>query len=159
MGSEPTGVDVEGPQVLVEPDVQELAASAPGSVTGGMHDTDTDTSVPIVGVDHDVFDERVDRAIPEHVDEADEAAAVSCDDPAETVAFNLIDPVPLGLVEQSSIECGGLECVDLVIRERAAPRVRDARCRIRCVGNRRNGSDTLRRKSSPSDDGLPFGSR
>ena len=32
----------------------------------------------IAGVDHDVFDERMDQAVPQHVGEPDEAVTVSC---------------------------------------------------------------------------------
>ena len=79
-----------------------------------MNDADTDAAVPVVGVDHDVFDERMDQAVPQDVDEADEAVVVSCDDPAEAVPFGLIDPVPLGFVEQPRLERGCVEGVDLV---------------------------------------------
>lgn len=87
-----------------------------------MNDTDTDASVSVVGVDHDVLVEGVDQAVPEHVDEA---VAVSCDHPAQAVSLSLLDSVPLGLVEQLRLESGRMECVDLAIREPLAPRVGD----------------------------------
>jgi hypothetical protein len=90
---ETTCVDVETLKVFVEANVQELTTGGLRSVTGGVNDADTDAAVPVFGVDHHVLDERVDQAVPEHVREADEALAVSCDDPAQAVPLGLVDPV------------------------------------------------------------------
>jgi hypothetical protein len=110
-GLEATSVDVEGPKVFVEANVQELTSSGLHSVTGGVNHTATDASVPVVGVDHDIFDERMNEAVPQHVDEADEAVSVSCHDPTEAVSLGLGDPVPFGLVEQPRREGGCVQCV------------------------------------------------
>ena len=120
-GPEAASVDVEGSEVLVEADVEEIAAGGDRTVAGRLHDGRTDSPVAMVGVDHHVFDECVDRAVPQDVGEADESIIVPGDDPAEAVSAGLLHPVPLGLVEQARLEGGCVECVDLAVGERPTP--------------------------------------
>ena len=124
-GQEPARVDVERREILVEADVEELAACCRSAVARCVDERDTDAMVAVAGIDHDVLDERVDKPVPQHVDETDETVAVAANDPAEAVSFGLVDPVPLGLVEEAGIECGCVELVDLVVGEGFTPRVGD----------------------------------
>ena len=90
-----------------------------------MDEGDADAVVAVAGVDHDVLDERMDKPVPEHVDETDESVTVSGNDPAEAVSFGLIGPVPLRLVEEPGLECSCVKSMDLVVREGFTPRIGD----------------------------------
>src|SRR5262245_20803789 len=118
-------VDVEVAQVLLEVDVEPFAAGRARVVGGDRDELLADAAAPRGGGDHRVLDPGVDDAVPDDVDEADERGAVARDDPAEAVRCDLLAPVPLRLVVDLRPERLGVEAVDLVVAEPAAPLVAD----------------------------------
>jgi len=64
----------------------------------------------------------VGRAVPSHVDEADELPAVSSTDPAQAVPIDLTPPV---IVKEAMPEALGVQGVDLGVLEITTPLVVD----------------------------------
>ena len=127
--AESARTEVEVAQVVVEVDVQPLASRPASGGAGRPDELRADAAVPRRLRDHRVLDPGVDEAVPRHVDEADQRRAVAGDDPAEAVRLHLLLPVPFGRVEDLGVERLGVEAIDLVVRERAAPLVRDRHAR------------------------------
>jgi len=90
---EATGVEVELAQVIVEVDVEPLAASR--ARLGDRHGNKlgSDSLPGGSGSDHRVEYEGVYSSIPRDVDEADEPGALARADPAQAVLLNLSLPV------------------------------------------------------------------
>ena len=91
--------------MLVEVDVQPLAARDPRVLA--CHGDELGADVLTAGVlrDHRVLDERVDEAVPQHVHETHEGSVVgSGDDPAQAVHGNEPVPVPFQAVEDPGLE-------------------------------------------------------
>jgi hypothetical protein len=117
--------DVERFQIVAEADMEELATSGTCAVSCCVDQRYADSSAARCSNDHDVFDERVNESVPQHVHEANEPVAVACDDPAEAVTLALSDPVPFAFVVQSGLEGFGVHGVNLIVRKRAPPRQGD----------------------------------
>ena len=69
---EAAGAEVEGPQVVLEVDVEPLAASLAGAVGCRSHQLLPDPLVPGGRGNHDVLDPGVHQPVPDNVDEPDE---------------------------------------------------------------------------------------
>ena len=114
---ETAGVDVERPEILIESNMEELATSGTCSVPRHMNEPHADAPASIVGVDHDILDERMHQAVPQHVHEPRETTGLASDHPAEAVAFALGDPVPFRFVKEPGLERCCVQRMDLAIRE------------------------------------------
>lgn len=123
---EPTRVDVESPQFLLELDVEELAGSCSRTISGGVHESDADSPMSHPRVDHDVFQIGVNQPIPQHVGKADETVVVSGDYPAKAESLALGYPVPLRLVLNAGLEGLGMKRMNLGVGERSPPDIADS---------------------------------
>src|SRR4051794_28682623 len=102
---EPTGVEVELAEVVVEVDVQPLTAGGSRPSGRDIDDRLADALTPGGRGHHRVLDEGVHESVPEHVDESDEAALiVASDNPPEAVRGRQLAPVPLIRGEQARLE-------------------------------------------------------
>jgi hypothetical protein len=90
---EATGVEVELAQVIVEVDMEPLAACRARLGDRDGNELGSDSLPGGSGSHHRVEDEGVYSSIPCDVDEADESAAVARADPAEAVLLDLSLPV------------------------------------------------------------------
>ena len=88
-----TGVEVELAQVIVEVDVDPLAARSARLGDRDSNELGRDSLPGGSGSDHRVEDEGVYSSVPRDVDEADEPGAVACADPAQAVLLDLSLPV------------------------------------------------------------------
>lgn len=122
---EAAGPVVERAQMIFEVHVQVLTLRRLGAASGAIDQFGADVPAPCLGGDHSVLQPGMNEAVPEHVDEADEFAAIAGHHPAEAVLVDKLHPVPLGLVKQPGIEGFGMQRIDLVIRESAPPLVAD----------------------------------
>ena len=122
---EPTRAVVEAAKMIFEVDVEPFTAGLPRSVSCNRDEASADALSSSVGCNHDVLDPRVDEAVPEHVDEAHEGVAVAGDHPSQALALCESSPVPLGLVEDASLEGFRVERVHLCVGEGTTPLVRD----------------------------------
>src|SRR3984957_2725315 len=122
-GGESATAEVEGPQVLLEVDVQPLAARAARFLDREGHQPGTDAPPPHSGGDHGVEDEGVGATIPGHVDEPGEIPAVPRAGPAEAVAIHLGPPV-LG---------AGIPVAHFAAAARAAERLRVQRTHLAAI--------------------------
>jgi hypothetical protein len=68
---------------------------------------------------HRVLQPGVTHPIPEDVHEANQAVPIPSEDPPQAVPVDLIDPAPLGLVENAGFECFSLKLVQFEVVERA----------------------------------------
>jgi hypothetical protein len=108
--------------VILEVDVQPLAARGPG-LSGG--DRDQPGTHPVVldpFGDQGIEDEGVHPPVPRDVDEAGQARVVPGGDPAQAVVGDLGQPV---VVQDPVLEALGVQGVQLGVGELAAPRVVD----------------------------------
>jgi hypothetical protein len=113
----------ERAQVVIEVDVQPLAAGRTGLALGDPHELQADSAPAGAQRDERVEHEGVAAAVPDDVHEADEVVLVPRRHPAEAVALDLLAPVP---VEQVVLEALRMQRVQLDARERAAPLAGDA---------------------------------
>jgi hypothetical protein len=90
---EATGVEIELAQVIVEVDVEPLAACRARLGDRDGNELGSDSLPGGSGSHHRVEDEGVYSSIPRDVDEADEPGAVARADPAQTVLLGLSLPV------------------------------------------------------------------
>jgi hypothetical protein len=104
--------------VVLEVDVQPLAACRPGLVGGDGDQPGTDTVVLGTFGYQGVEDEGVDASVPGDVDEAGEALCVPGADPAQAVLADLRHPV---VVQDLVVESLGVQGVELGVGEGAAP--------------------------------------
>ena len=120
-GHEPAGVKVEGPQVVVEVDVQPLASGGTSLGHGNGNQFSADSVSSNVRADHGVEHEGMDAAVPRHVDETDELDAFASANPPETVVPNLGPPV---VFQGFMVEALGMQCIYGRVLEVTAPFVR-----------------------------------
>ena len=68
-GGEPSGIHIEGSQVVVEVDMEPLASCSCSLVAGDGDETDPDASISGSWGHHLVLEPCVDESIPDHVHE------------------------------------------------------------------------------------------
>src|SRR5215207_8225341 len=140
-GSESTGVEVEGAEMILEVDVQPLASGTARLRHGNGYELGPNPSVTCRLGDHRVLDPCMHETVPDHVDETDELGALSCNHPTEAM-LALLRPVPLSLRVDTGLEGFGVKFVQLGVVEVTTP----------CAGDRHGldsssatGEDTSRR--------------
>src|SRR6185437_11438317 len=117
-GGEAAAAEVERAEMVLEVDVQPLAARGLGFFGRDGDQPGADPVVLGAFGDQGVEDEGVDAAVPGDVDEADEAFAVPRADPAQAVLADLRYPV---VVQDLVVEPLGVQGVQLGVGEGAAP--------------------------------------
>ena len=122
---EPAGIEVERREVVLEVDVEPLAACVLRMSGGDADELDADAS-PLVARPHfRVEQERVVATVPGDVREPDEPSVFrSCGDPAQAVRP---DAVPPSRFATTSVRLG--ELGELFVSEIAAPLESDAELR------------------------------
>jgi uncharacterized repeat protein (TIGR01451 family) len=115
-------VEVERSQMIVEIDVEPLAACGPCLGDGECKELRADSLPSCWSVHHGVEDERVDAAVPRNVDEADKVVAIASANPPEAVFMHLAVPI---VVQHSVIERLRMKCVQYGIVELSPPLVRE----------------------------------
>ena len=113
---------VERPEMIVEVDVQPLAAGSPSLLDGDFDEPGPDPLPPGPAGDDCVEDERVRAAIPRDVHEPHELASLPGTHPAEAVTGDLASPVVVPPVVSEPL---GVERVDFGALERSPPLVDD----------------------------------
>jgi hypothetical protein len=108
-----------------EVDVQPVASRLSRLVDRHGYEGRADALVTCLLGDHRVLQPGVNQAVPKDVHKADQAVPVPSDDPPQAVPVDLIDPVPLGLVENARFECFSVKLVQFHVLERAPPLVCD----------------------------------
>ena len=124
-GREAARVDVQRAEVLLEVNVEPLAAGVPRVIAGDRNESCRDAAVARGRRDHGVLDPGVNESVPRHVHEAHELRTVTRDDPAKAVSMHELCPVPLRLVVNARLEANGVKLVDLDVAEAALPGVVD----------------------------------
>jgi hypothetical protein len=108
--------------VILEVDVQPLAARRPGFAGGDGDQPGTDPVMLGAFGHQGVENEGVDTPVPGDVDEAREAVGVPGADPAQAVLGDLRDPV---VVQDLVVESLGVQGIQLDVGEGTAPGVVD----------------------------------
>lgn len=90
---EAAGVEIERAQVILEADVEPLAAGSARLGDGDRHELGPYALPAGVRGHHSVEDEGMDCTVPRHVDKTHELVAVTGTDPAQAVPLNLALPV------------------------------------------------------------------
>ena len=111
--------------MIVEVDVQPLTSRTAGLAHSNGHQLGPDPLVTCRPGDHRVLDPGMHETVPEHVDETDEPGVLSCHYPADAVLVHELHPVPLSLIEDTSLEGFGVKFIQLVVVEVATPSVGD----------------------------------
>ena len=109
--------------MLLEVDVEPLAAGLPGVVGGDLDQACADAPTACTVCDDRVEEESVGGAVPGHVDEPDQADLVASTHPPKAVAFE--DPTPVGGWLGIVTERFGMKRLDFDVVESAAPLVFD----------------------------------
>src|SRR5512132_2421020 len=122
---EPAGVEVEPAQVVLEVDVQPLAAGRPRPGHRHLDQPGPDPAPPRPGRDHGIEHERVHHPVPGHVHEPDQPGPVAGAHPSQAVPLDLPPPVPLVVAQHRVAEALGMQGVGLGAGERPAPFVGD----------------------------------
>ena len=112
--AEPARPEIEVAQLLLEVDVEPFAAGLPALAFGHRQQPAADADPPPGSLDERVDDEGMGAAVPGHVEEADQAAAVGGADPAQTVPLDLRPPID---VEHGVHEALGMQRVDVAVCE------------------------------------------
>ena len=126
----------------VEVDVQPLASCLPRLVDGNGYEGRADALVACLLGNYRVLQPGVNQAVPKDVHKADQAVPVPSNDPPQAVPVDLIDPVPLGLVEDARFERFSMKLVQFDVVEPAPPPVCDRHVVI--VASSQVRSDRLR---------------
>src|SRR6185436_2249936 len=124
---EAAGPQVEGPQVLLEVDVQPLATRRLRLLARHPHEASPDAGAAHRGRDHHVLEPGVRETVPEHVREADEHAARPRTRPPQAVSLTETAPVPFVLGVDARLEALRVERIDLAAPEGSSPRDLHAR--------------------------------
>ena len=121
-GIEPAGLDVERAEVLVEVDVEPLAAGRSRLDDAGLDEPLPDAAAPMVRSHERVDDEGVRVAVPRHVHPSDEPTIHPSAHPSQAVRLDLASPVVL---KKPMPETLGVERVNLGAGKGSAPLVLD----------------------------------
>ena len=93
---EPTSIEVEGAEVILEIDVEPLASSGTSLVDSEGDQFGPDPASPHSRRHDGVQDERVDGPVPGDVNEAHEVVSLASTDPAQAMSVHLTPPVVFG---------------------------------------------------------------
>ena len=114
----PHGAEIEGAQILLEVDVEPLAAGGAALPLGHVEQATADARVLPVARDDGVDDEGVHPAVPGHVDEPDQTCGLEGADPSQAVTLDLAPPVD---VAHGVREALGVQGVEVLVGERRSP--------------------------------------
>lgn len=121
---EPACVEIEGSQALLEVDMNPLAiAGLACACDSGSDEASPDPFATSIRRDNRVDDERMNAAIPSHIDESNQSTLTPSAHPAEAVAMDLAMPV---VFKQSMLERRRMESVHLGVSEAATPFIYDS---------------------------------
>src|SRR6202020_1184081 len=118
--AEPAAAEIERPQMIIEVDVQPLAARRAGTIRGDSYELCPDPVPADPGGHESVEQEGVDTPVPGNVDKARELAVIPRADPAQAVPAHLALPV---IIQEPVTEALSMQGIQLGVSERAAPRV------------------------------------
>ena len=132
-GPESAAAEVERAQAVLEVDVQPLAPGRAGLAGGDLHQPGADSVPPQWPGDHGVEDERVNAAVPGHVDEPSQFGTAAGAGLARAVPFRLRLPV---VIAGSAAEAVGVQGLGLGAGEVPASLVADHRATVRTARTR-----------------------
>src|SRR5258708_5153517 len=115
--------------MVLEVDVPPLPPGRAGLAGGDLHQPGADSVPPQRPRDRGVQDERVNAAVPGHVDEPSQLSIAAGADPAQAVPFHLRLPV---IIARNAADAAGVQGLDLGAGEVLAPLVADHRATVGC---------------------------
>ena len=127
-GAEPAAAEIERAQMILEVDVQPLAAGRTSAVRGDSREPCPDPASADPGSRQSVEQEGVDTPVPGNVHEARKLAVFPRADPAQAMPAHLGLPV---IIQEPMTEAFSMQGIQFGVRERAAPRVIDHRATLR----------------------------